>query len=94
MRALEGWPRRVALHATADVRRAARAVGRGGKCVPAPTWPEGPKEGSRRPALHGDPWRPVGCGLGAARRLAVSDCLARRYAGAVASHRTARSARP
>ena len=31
------------------LRRAARAVGRGVECAPAPTWPEGPKEGSRRP---------------------------------------------
>jgi hypothetical protein len=26
---------------------------RGVGCAPAPTWPEGPKEGSRRPACHG-----------------------------------------
>ena len=32
-----------------------RPVGRGGECAPAPTWPEGPKEGSRRPACHGSP---------------------------------------
>ena len=31
------------------LRRVARAVGRGVECAPAPTWPGGPKEGSRRP---------------------------------------------
>jgi len=34
-------------------RRAARAVGRGVEFASAPTWPGGPKEGSRRPARHG-----------------------------------------
>jgi hypothetical protein len=41
--------------------RVARAVGRGAVCASAPTWPEGPKEGSRRPARHG-PRRPPSCG--------------------------------
>ena len=41
--------------ATADVAGTGRAVSRGGQCALAPTWPEGPKEGSRRPARHGFP---------------------------------------
>jgi len=49
MRAPEGWPRLQHRTPPLTLRRAARAVGRGDECAPAPTWPEGPKEGSRRP---------------------------------------------
>src|SRR5215467_3548560 len=50
MRAPEGWPRLQHCAPPLTLRRAARAVGRGGECAPAPTRPEGPKEDSRRPA--------------------------------------------
>jgi hypothetical protein len=58
--------------------------GRGGESAQAPTWPEGPKEGSRRPARRGSPV--VASQLRATPAPpAVSGCLARRYPGAVAS---------
>jgi hypothetical protein len=48
MRAPEGWLRLQPRTPPLTLRRAARSVGRG-VSAPAPTWPEGPKEGSRRP---------------------------------------------
>jgi hypothetical protein len=71
MRALEGWLGSVTPVPPLTLRRVARAVGRGGERALTPTWPEGPKEGSRRPALRGCPWRPASCGR-VLRRLAVS----------------------
>ena len=46
----ERWPLLQLAHHRTRYGAFARVVGRGVECVPAPTWPEGPKEGSRRPA--------------------------------------------
>jgi len=55
-RAPEGWPRLQPRAALLTLRRSARAADRrGGECAPAPTWPEGPKEGSRRPGASRSP---------------------------------------
>jgi hypothetical protein len=48
------------------------------ECASAPTWPEGPKEGSRRLAPHGGPWRPASCGR-SLRRCQSAVHLARHY---------------
>jgi hypothetical protein len=49
MRAPEGWACLQHRAPPLTLRRAAHAVGRGRECASAPTWPGGPKEGSRRP---------------------------------------------
>jgi hypothetical protein len=55
MQAPEGWPAFVIARVAADVAARSPCFGRGGEYTLAPTWPGGPKEGSRRPARHAVP---------------------------------------
>jgi hypothetical protein len=72
MRAPEGWPRLQQRAPPLTLRRAARAIGRGVECASAPTWPGGPKEGSRRPGAPRSPdGQPATGGCRAAPQSAV-----------------------
>jgi len=73
-RAPEGWPL-LPSRTTTHVAASYRAAGTGTKCAPAPTWPEGPKEGSRRPRAT-VPWWPARHGR-TPRRSAISAAVTR-----------------
>jgi hypothetical protein len=77
-RAPEGWPHLRSRAPLLTLRRAARAVGRGGECASAPTWPEGAK--GRQPA-PGAPRSPPGGqpAMGGCRVPKVSAAVARRF---------------
>jgi hypothetical protein len=78
-RAPEGWPRLQSRAPPMTLRRTARAVGRGGECASAPTWPEGAKGRQPAPgAPRSPPWRPASYGR-MLRRRTVSAAVARRF---------------